>query len=94
MWPFRCFRRRHDPTLALILERLNTMSAQLDTLKAAVAAESTVIDGAILLIQGLATQIANLPADSAAIAQLAADVQAKSDALSAAVVANTPTTTP
>lgn len=65
------------------------MSAQLDALKAAVAAESTVIDSAVALIQGLAAQIAALPADQAAIAQLAVDVKAKSDALAAAVAANT-----
>jgi hypothetical protein len=38
-------------------------------------------DSAIQLINGLATQIAQLPDDAAAIAQRAADVQAKSDAL-------------
>jgi pyruvate carboxylase len=89
MWnPFR--RRRCRATLRIILERLDTMSQQLDTLKPAVAAEATVIDSAIQLINGLATQIAALPADAAAIAQLAADVQAKSDALAAAVTANAP----
>jgi len=68
------------------------MSQQLDSLKAAVAAEATVIDSAIALINGLAAQIAALPADSAAIAQLATDVKAKSDALATAVTVNTPAT--
>lgn len=67
------------------------MSAQIDQLKAAVTAENTVIDSAITLIQGLAAQIAALPADAAAIAALASEVQAKSDALAVAVTANTPT---
>jgi hypothetical protein len=72
------------------------MSAELDTLTAAVAAEDTVIDSAIALIQGLAAQIATLAnagdtaATLAAITALATDVSAKSAALSAAVTANTP----
>ena len=91
MWnPFR--RRRPRVTLHTILERLDTMSQQLDSLKAAVAAEATVIDSAIALINGLAAQIAALPADEAAIAQLATDVKAKSDALATAVTVNTPAT--
>lgn len=73
-----------------ILERLTTMSAALDALKAAVTNENTTIDSAIALINGLAAQVAALPADSAAIAQLASDIKAKGDALAAAVVANTP----
>ncbi len=59
-------------------------------LQANVAAEDSVIDSAIVLIQGLAAQIAALPADQAAIDALAADVKAKADALSQAVVTGTP----
>jgi hypothetical protein len=70
--------------------RIHVMSAQLEDLRAAVEAENVVIDSAVTLIAGLAAQIAALPADDAAIAQLAADVRAKSDALAAAVAANTP----
>ena len=64
--------------------------ASLADLQAAVTAEDTVIDGAITLINGLAAQIAALAPNQAAIDALAADVQAKSDALAAAITANTP----
>ncbi len=62
----------------------------LDNLTAQVAAEDTVADAAIALIQGLAAQIAALPANQAAIDALAADVKAKAQAMSDAIVANTP----
>ena len=67
--------------------------ATLADVQAAVTAEDTVIDSAITLIQGLAAQIAALPANQAAIDALATDVKAKSDALAAAVAANTPAAT-
>jgi hypothetical protein len=75
-----------------LLEGIKHMSKELDDLKAAVAAEDTVIDSAVVLIKGLAAQIAQLPADRAAITALAADVQSRGDALSAAVTENTPST--
>ncbi len=64
--------------------------ATLKDLQDAVAAEDTVIDSAVTLIQGLAAQIAALAPTQAAIDALAADVKAKSDALAAAVAAGTP----
>lgn len=81
--------------LALSIDRLihkvEIMSAQLDTLTAAVAAEDTVIASLLALLNGLAAQIAAIPADdSAALAALAADIQAKTALMSAAVLANTP----
>ena len=63
--------------------------AQLDALTAAVQKEDTIIDSAITLIQGLAAQVKALPPDQAAIDALAAEITAKSDALAAAVSANT-----
>ena len=68
--------------------------ATLADLQAKVTAEDTVIDSAITLIQGLAAQIAALQPSQAAIDALAADVQAKSDALAAAVAANAPAPPP
>lgn len=61
------------------------MSAEMDALKAAVAAEDTVIASAITFIQGLATQIADAAGDRAASLALADDVKAQSDALASAI---------
>lgn len=64
--------------------------ATLADVQAKVTAEDTVIDSAVALITGLAAQVAALAPDQAAIDALAADIQGKSDALAAAVSANTP----
>ena len=76
----------------------------IDDLVASVAAEDTVIDSAIALINGIAQRLADgiaaALAGGATAAQLQAlndlktDVDGKSAALSAAVVANTPTPPP
>ena len=52
--------------------------------------EDTVIDSAIALLKGLAGQVAALQPNQAAIDALAADIEAKTQALADAVVANTP----
>lgn len=72
-----------------------TMKESLDDLTLAVAATVTVEQSAIGLIEGLAEQIRNLPpsgdpSQATAIAALVADLNAKKDALAAAVTANTP----
>ncbi len=72
-----------------IIKNQKIIMATLADVVAEVGAESTVIDSAIALIQGLAAQVAALTPDQAAIDQLAADIQAKSDALATAVKANT-----
>lgn len=67
----------------------------IDELVSAVAAEDTVIDSAVLVINGLNAQIASLtsattdPATAAKISALQADVSAKTAALSAAIVVGT-----
>lgn len=82
-----------DQILALV-SALQTqganMSQQLDDLKAAVAAEDTVIGGAITLLKGLSDQIVALKDDPAALQALADDVKARTQELSDAVTANTP----
>lgn len=55
-----------------------------------VAAQKTVTDSAIALLNGLAAQVAALAPDQAAIDKLAADIKAQTDALAAAVTADTP----
>jgi uncharacterized membrane protein affecting hemolysin expression len=69
------------------------MSAVMDTLTAAVKRNSDVEDSAVLLIQGIAKQLADLiaaGADPAALTALSDELTAKTDALAAAVAANTP----
>ena len=77
-----------------LLERIenkeNEMSAELDALTLEVADTNTIMQSAIVLIQGLAAQLQAIANDPAAILQLAADLDAQSDALAAAVAANTP----
>lgn len=68
--------------------------ATLTDVQAAVTAEDTVVDSAIVLLTGLAAQIAALQPNQAAIDALAADVTAKTAALAAAVTANTPAAPP
>ncbi len=68
--------------------------ATLQDVQAAVAAEDTVIDSAIVLIKGLADKVAALAPNQAAIDALAAEIKGKSDALAAAVTENTPVETP
>lgn len=83
----------HSRQLSLILDKLETIMSALDDLQAAVAAEDTVIDSAIVLIQGIPALIAAAGTDPAKLAALQADITAKTQALSAAVTANTPTPT-
>jgi hypothetical protein len=73
-----------------ILERLETMSAELDNLTTEVTETGTVVDSAIALIAGLAQQIRDLADDPAALAALATELDAKTNALAAAVSENTP----
>ena len=84
--------------LDLILDKLDlnqeNIMAAIDDLQAAVAAEDTVIDSAITLIQGIPALIAAAGVDPAKLAALQSDITTKSSALAAAVAANTPAATP
>jgi len=71
------------------------MSAQSDKLTAEVAAQTTVINSAIALINGFQTQLAAGIAaakagDTTVLDKIASDLQANTDALAGAVAANTP----
>lgn len=70
------------------------MSAQLDALAAAVAANTTVTGSAIELLNGLYDQLIALLAqetiDPAAVQALADDLSAQTQALAAAITENTP----
>lgn len=89
--------KRRRITLETINRRLIKMSQQLDHLTAAVQAEKTADASAIALIQGLSQQLRDAlakPDPSAAIEQLASDLDASQAALAAAVAANTPAADP
>jgi len=76
--------------LAYIVERLQAMSKELDDLTAQVTANSTALDSATTLINGIAARITAAGVDPAKLAALTAELKAKDDELAAAVVANTP----
>lgn len=81
----------HAPPWALELKaQMETIMAALDDLAAAVAAEDTVIDSAVTLLEGLKAALDAAGTDPAKLAALSADITAKTAALSAAVTANTP----
>ena len=66
------------------------MSAEFDALQAEVAKNAEVDQSAIVLLQGLSAQILALKDDPVALAAMAANLSASSQALADAVVANTP----
>lgn len=67
------------------------MSVQMDTLTAAVTKNTGLDESIIALLQGLAAQITDAAGDKAKALALADELNAKSDALAAAITANTPT---
>jgi uncharacterized small protein (DUF1192 family) len=86
--------------LQTIIERLKTMSAEVEALTAQVKANNDLIDSATALINGIAGRIDAAVAaavaagasstDLAAITALSTELKAKDDTLAAAVTANTP----
>jgi len=84
-----------DAILALVTAQTlkgTTMSQQLDNLTAQVQATTDTEQSAITLITGLADEIRRLRDDPAALDALHDRLKASADALAAAIVANTPTT--
>lgn len=75
-----------------IVNKENEMSIQLDNLTAEVTETRTIIDSAILLIQGLAARLEEIADDPAAIQALADELNVKSEALAAAIAAVPPVT--
>jgi hypothetical protein len=80
--------------VATLLQEILKMSAQLDALAAAVAANTTVTGSAIALLVGLHAKIVELLAkeviDPADVQALADDLSAQTQALAEAVSSNTP----
>lgn len=82
--------RQQTALLTSLVEGLQLMSQEQDALAAQVTASTTVEQSALTLIQGIAGQIADAAGDRAKSLALAAQLKTSADALSAAVVANTP----
>lgn len=82
-----------------ILKKVNTMALDITKLQADVAAEADAVQSAVTLLNGLTAAIADLknqtndPAMQAAIDDLATKVETQKQALSDAIVANTPAAT-
>lgn len=70
------------------------MSKAMDDLIAEVAAEKTVIDSAITLIEGFSQRLTDAGVDATKLAALVTDMQAEKDKLAASVAANTPAAPP
>lgn len=66
------------------------MSKELDDLTTEVSENSAVIDSAVLLIEGIAARVTAAGVDPAKLQALTNELNAKSEALAAAVQANTP----
>lgn len=85
--------RKLDKILYLLLLNVEgeiEMSKELDDLTAQVSSNSDAVKSAITLINGIADRIAAAGVDPAKLSALTAELKAKDDELSAAVVANTP----
>jgi len=80
---------RHQTHHRFHLAKELIMSA-LSDLQAAVTAEDTVVDSAVTLLQGLKAALDAAGTDPVALKALSDDIGAKTQQLSAAVVANTP----
>lgn len=86
---------RIERGLTSIFHKMSTLSQQVQDLQAAVANETAVDQSAITLLQKLAQMIndAANSGDLAAVQQLATEISANTNALAAAVQANTPAQT-
>jgi cell division septum initiation protein DivIVA len=74
----------------LIINQMERLMAAIDDLAAAVAAEDTTIDSAVVLLNGIPALISAAGVDPTKLAALQADITAKTATLAAAVVVGTP----
>lgn len=81
---------RIDTKLDRILFKQETTMADLTELQAQVAANTDIVQSAIVLINGIAARIDAAGVDPVALKALSDSLKASDDALSAAVTANTP----
>lgn len=83
-----------DQKIDLVLKNQEAQMAAIDDLQAAVAAEDTVIDSAVTLLNGIPALIAAAGVDPAKLTALQTDIQTRTAALAAAVIVGTPTAPP
>lgn len=83
-----------DRILQLLTFKLEKIMATLDQLTADVAADTSAVNSAVTLINGLAQQIKDAGTDPVALKALTDQLEANTASLSAAVVANTPAVPP
>ncbi len=76
--------------LTIVLRKEKSIMADLTQLTADVAAEKTVDDSAIALLQGLKAQLDAAGTDPVALKALSDSLETEQTALAAAVTANTP----
>lgn len=85
---------RLETKLDLVLKNQEAIMSAIDDLTTAVAAEDTVIDSAVVLLQGIPGLISAAGTDPAKLAALQTDIQNKTAQLAAAVLVGTPTASP
>jgi hypothetical protein len=78
---------------AITAQELKLMAA-IDDIQADVTAEDTIAASVITLLQGLSAQIATAGVDPVKLAAVRSDIQTHTQALAAAVLANTPAPVP
>jgi hypothetical protein len=85
-----------NAALTTILGKLNDMSKEMDALVAQVAANKTVTESAVTLLQGLKAQLdaAIASGDPAALQALSDSLSLQDTALADAITANTPAAPP
>jgi len=83
---------RIERKINLLLQMESAMGKELDDLKAAVAAETTVGDSVVALLADISSRLnqALASGDTAALAALSTELTANQAKLAAAVLANTP----
>src|SRR5450631_765455 len=74
--------------MVLLIANQEKLMSAMDDLATSVAAEDTVIDSAVALINGFSAQLTAAGTDPAKLTALKADVDAKKATLAAAVLAN------
>jgi hypothetical protein len=76
--------------LNLLKEKLDHIMATLDALTAQVAENNNLLASAVLLIDGIAAEIAAAGVDPTKLAALTSSLQSSDTALATAIIANTP----
>jgi hypothetical protein len=82
--------RQHTALLNYLRIGEQIMSQEMDQLVSAVETNTTVDQSVLTFLQGVAQQITDAAGDRAKSLQLAATVKASTDAVTAALLANTP----